>query len=122
MAFDLAHWHGADLNVGATGDLMLVGDVVKGHQRVIRRLLTSPTDMLFHPEYGAGVPFFVGEPLDPDVIEAVIRYQIALEAQVARDPEARVEVRPIFGGVHVRIIYTDSDSGNPTTLSFSVNE
>lgn len=122
MATDLNQWFGNDLNVSATGDLLTVGDVTKGHQRLLRRLLTSPTDYLWHPEYGAGLPLYIGEPLDKDTVEAVIRYQVALEPQVARDPEARVEIAPIFAGVHARIIYTDADSGNPTTLSFNVNE
>lgn len=122
MAQDLYHWFGNDLVASPTGDLYTVGDTTKGNQRVLRRLLTSPEDVLFHPEYGAGLPFYIGEPTDISIVEAVIRYQIALEAQVARDPQAKVIVSPIFGGVQARIIYTDADSGNPTTLSFDVNE
>lgn len=122
MASDIFHWFGNDLNVSATGDLLTVGDVTKGNQRVLRRLLTSPGDLVFHPEYGAGLPLYIGEPTDIATIEAVIRYQSVLESQIARDPQAQVIVNPIFGGVHARIIYTDADSGNPTSLSFDINE
>jgi hypothetical protein len=122
MASDIFHWFGNDLNVSATGDLLTVGDVTKGNQRVLRRLLTSPDDLVFHPEYGAGLPLYIGEPTDIATIEAIIRYQSVLESQIARDPQAQVIVNPIFAGVHARIIYTDADSGNPTSLSFDINE
>jgi hypothetical protein len=122
MALDLAHWFGNDLSLNATGDLLPVGDVVKGQQRVLRRLLTSPQDMVFHGEYGGGLPFYIGDPLDIDVVTAVIRFQVAHEAQVAQDPQAQLIVRPILGGVQARIVYTDADAGNPVTLSFDVSE
>jgi hypothetical protein len=122
MASDLFHWIGNDLAITPTGDIATVDDLLKGQQRVVRRLLTYPGDMVFDAEYGAGLPLYVGELLHADVIEAVTRYQIAHESQVARDPQAQVIVTPVFGGVQERIIYTDADSGNPVTLSFDINE
>jgi hypothetical protein len=122
MAADLAHWWGNDLSLSATGDLLSVGGVVKGQQRVLRRLLTNPQDYVWHGEYGGGLPLYIGDPLDIDIVTAVIRFQIANEAQVARDPLADVFVRPVLGGVQARIVYTDADAGNPTTLTFDVSE
>lgn len=122
MALDLAHWHGNDLSVSATGDLLAVGDLVKGQMRLVRRLLTNLGDMWFHNDYGAGLPLYIGEPLDIDTIEAVIRYQVAIEAQVANDPQAEITLTPIFGGIQVVIRYVDADSGNPVTLGFDITE
>jgi hypothetical protein len=122
MAVDIAHYWGNDLTLDSTGDLLSVEDVTKGQQRVLRRLLTNPQEYVWHGEYGAGLPLYIGDPLDVDVVTAVIRFQIALEAQVAADPQANVIVNPILGGVHARVIYTDADTGNPVTLEFDVSQ
>lgn len=120
MAKDLAHYWGNDLSSSASGDLLTVGETTKGQQRVLRRLMTNPQEYFFHGDYGAGLPLYIGEPADLDLIEAVIRFQIAHEPQVAQDPPPTIFTRPILGGVWVRVIYTDVDAGNPVTLEFDV--
>lgn len=122
MAKDLAHWWANDLSQSASGDLLTVGETTKGQQRVLRRLMTNPQEYLWHGDYGAGLPLYIGEPANLDLIEAVIRFQIAHEPQVAQDPPPQIITQPILGGVWVRIIYTDVDAGNPVTLEFDVTE
>lgn len=122
MAQDIAHWFGNDLSVSPTGDLLLVGDLEKGRQRILRRLLTPTESYIWHTDYGAGLPSYIGELRDDDLLEAVIRYQIAHEAQVAPLPPPDVTTTPIFAGVQSRIVYTDADSGNPTSLGFDLTE
>ena len=61
----------------ATGPLL-------GQQRVLRRLLTSPGDYIWQLDYGAGLARFIGQPVNPLQIKAVIRSQIFKEAAVAR--------------------------------------
>jgi hypothetical protein len=121
---DLDQYIGADLAVSATGDLATVADTKRGQQRVVRRLLTNPGDYIFHPEYGAGLPRYVGSTADVAKIRALISGQMQLEEAVARSPAPVVDVKPIpvsdGGGFAVSIRYVDAPSGEPVTLSFNV--
>ncbi len=120
--FDLAQWYGNDLSVGATGDLLPVDGIDRGRQRVLRRLLTNPGDYIWHPGYGAGLPLYVGQPAPAELIQAIVRQQIALEASVAKSPPATITVSPDpLGTLVVRIIYIDADTGQSVSLSFDIN-
>lgn len=118
---DLNHYIGGDLSTGVTGDFFKVDGMIKGQQRVLRRLLTNPGDYIWHPTYGGGLGKKVGTTLDVDEIDALIRGQIAMEAAVARIPVPVIEVRPIPNGIFVRIAYADAISKTPQILSFNVN-
>lgn len=122
---DIYHQWGADLTTGPTGDLALTTDAQRGQQRVLRRLLTSPGDYLWHPEYGAGLARFIGQPGNAGQIRAVIRGQIFKETAVARTPEPVIDVRfspaGAIGTVYVQIRYVDAPSGLTQLLSFSVS-
>jgi hypothetical protein len=61
---DLNHYIGNDLTASNTGDLQPVDTTVRGQQRVLRRLLTNPGDYIFHPNYGAGLPQWIGRTAD----------------------------------------------------------
>ena len=118
---ELYHQFGADLAVGATGDLAVASGTVAGQQRVLRRLLTNPGDYIWQPDYGAGLGQFVGQPVSTAQIRAVIRSQIFKEAAVARTPEPMIDVSTDPGGtVYVHIRYADATSGTTQLLSFSV--
>lgn len=118
---DLSHEFGADIAVAPSGDLALAEGVVLGRQRVLRRLLTNPGDYIWHPEYGAGLARFVGQPAAAARIRAVVRSQIFREPAVARSPEPEVEVRDDGAGrVFVSIRYADANSGETQGLSFPV--
>lgn len=116
---DLSHEFGADLGVGAGGDLALAEGPALGRQRVLRRLLTSPGDYIWHPEYGAGLGRFVGQPVAAARIRAVVLSQIFREAAVARSPEPAVEVRDEGDGrVFVSIRYADAETGAAQVIGF----
>lgn len=121
---DLYHYIGGDLQASATGDLQTATDTIRGQQRVLRRLLTNPGDYIFHTDYGAGLPAYVGRVADVAKITALVRGQILLEDAVAKSPAPTISVKPIAspdgGGFAVTIQYTDAASGQPVTLSFSV--
>ncbi|MCW3477645.1 hypothetical protein [Limobrevibacterium gyesilva] len=118
---DAWHQFGADLVVGATGDLAAADGPVLGQQRVLRRLLTNPGDYIWAPAYGAGLARFVGSPASAAQIRAVVRSQIFKEAAVARAPEPVIDVeRDTAGTVYVHIRYADAASGATQVLSFSV--
>src|SRR5690348_5829553 len=90
---DISHQWGSDLTVGPTGDLASVSGPLLGQQRVLRRLLTSPGDYIWQPDYGAGLARFIGQPVNALQIRAVVRSQIFKEAEVARSPEPVIDVQ-----------------------------
>ena len=124
MINDLNHFWGSDLGPGITGDLATVSGVTLGQQRVLRRLLTNPGDYVFQQDYGAGLPQFVGLPLDVGQVTAVIRSQLALEASVAKIPPPQITVAQLPAdliGILVTVAYNDAPSNTPTVLSFNVS-
>lgn len=121
---DLFHVWGADLGIGATGDLAVASGTVVGRQRVLRRLLTNPGDYIWQPGYGAGLAQFIGNPANESQIKAVIRSQIFKEAAVAQTPEPVIDVQVspagAIGTVYVQIQYTDSSNNETQVLTFPV--
>jgi len=73
---DLYQFFGSDLNLSATGDLLGVSSATRTQQRILRRLLTNPGEYLWHPDYGAGLPQFVGSVIDVAKVRAIVRGQI----------------------------------------------
>lgn len=128
---DLFHYWGNDLTVSASGDLLTVSGTERGRQRVLRRLLTNPaTDdapagYVFHPEYGAGLPRFIGQTIDTQKIKATILAQMLLEDAVAFAPAPTVAVSQIGAdntAFSVQINYNDAATNQPVTLSFTVGQ
>ncbi len=126
---DLFHYWGTDLTASSTGDLLTVDGSVRGQQRVLRRLLTNPAtdtapaDYIFEPDYGGGLPQFIGQPFDRDKIIARIRGQMLLEDSVAPIPPPVIDVGPIGTdntAFSVSIAYQDAATGRPVTLSFNM--
>lgn len=129
---DLFHYVGGDVGVSSTGDLQPIDGTIRGQQRIIRRLVTNPREVLpngdilppdyiFHPDYGAGLQRKIGDTADIPKIRALIRGQILLEDVVAKNPEPQIEVQAINAGLSVSIRYIDAVSKTPVALSFSVN-
>lgn len=119
---DIAHVYGQDLQLSPSGDLAVVDQDAEAQQRILHRLLTNAGDYIWQLAYGAGLPAFVGQPVNPHAIAAVIRQQLALEQTVATSPEPTVTVRmDPAGTVLVAIAYADADSGQPQVLSFPIS-
>lgn len=119
---DLFQWWDQDLQSGPTGDLLSIDGTIMGQQRVLRRLLTSPGSYIWHPEYGAGLPAYIGSTADTASIEALIRAQLMLEAAVAQTPAPVVNVKAIPSGVFVQIQYVDGDTGKQVNLTFDLDK
>lgn len=121
---DLYHYIGGDLSATASGDALPVDTTERGQQRILRRLLTNPGDYIFHPDYGAGLPQWIGRNADLGELRALIRGQIMLEDAVAKTPEPTITVVPVpnsaGGGFAVSIAYVDAATGKPAALSFNV--
>ncbi len=117
---DSAHFFGSDLAFSASGDLLIADGLEESKQRILRRLLTNPGDYLWQPEYGAGLPSYIGRPLDLAALTALIKSQMYQEASVAHDPEPQITVQQIPNGISVQIAYTFSETGQAAYLSFDV--
>lgn len=122
---DISHQWGSDLLISSVGDIAPVSGPLLGQQRILRRLLTNPGDYIWQLDYGAGLARFIGQPINPLQIRAIVRSQIFKEAVVARQPEPVIDVQLAPGGgtgaVYVYIRYVDADSGQTQVLSFSVS-
>jgi hypothetical protein len=118
--YDLSHYFGNDIAASPTGDLAPIDGVERGKQRILRRLLTNPGDYVWNPTYGAGLPQYIGQPLDSAKIQALILGQMRLEACVAQSPAPDVSVQAIPQGLSVSISYLDASSKTTQLLSFSV--
>ena len=118
---DLYHYFGNDLTISASGDVLGIDDTEKGQQRILRRLLTNPGDYIWHPDYGAGLPKYVGSVSGIEKIRALIRGQMLLESCVSKTPAPVIDVQSITGGINARIQYNDSTAGTTQTLSFDVS-
>ena len=123
MINDIHHFWSDDLAPGNTGDLLLVSGTKRSQQRILRRLLTNPGDYVFHPDYGAGLPQWVGRTMDVGQITALIRSQVLLEDSVAKSPTPQITVGQLSTdntGLAVTIAYNDAATGLPLVLSFNV--
>ncbi len=118
---DLAHQVGRDLQVGPSGDLLLVSGADETNQRILHRLLTSRGSYIWQLNYGAGLAKMVGSIAAPQQIAAIIRSQMQLEAAVAASPEPAVQVTAsAMGDVTASITYTESGSGSGQSLSITI--
>lgn len=120
MASDFDQVWGSDISLTAAGRIALVDGTAKGEQRVLRRLLTNPGAYIWHPDYGAGLPRYVGQNLHFNELEAVIRQQLRLESVVARVPVPVIKLRRIVNGVFVAIMYVDAVTNTQANLSFDL--
>lgn len=120
---DIGHEWGSDLQLSPTGDLSRVSGARRSEQRVIRRLMTTAGDYVWHPSYGAGIPGRIGQALDLAQIRAVMRGQMMLEPSVSRSPAPVADVREIpVGGVGAAVQYTALPDKQPVSLTFELGE
>ena len=119
---DISHVFGGDVQVSANGDLLTASSLNLSQQRILRRLMTNPGDYIWHPKYGAGLPAMIGQPINVATVQSIVTGQMYLERSVVRVPPPVVNVASFPNGMFVEIQYTEADSGQPQTLSFSVND
>jgi len=116
---DLDQTFGGDISVNNTHDLLLASGVTLCQERILRRLLTNPGDYIWQPSYGAGLRQYVGSVGKINEIVRVIKTQMALEPGVSNPQPA---VTYLQNGLSVTITFTDTQTQQPTILSFEVNQ
>ena len=118
---DLALQFGGDLEISQTGDLAIVESSLLVQQRVMRRLLTNPSQYIWQINYGAGLGQFVGQAGNPNLVSGLIRKQLQLESQVMKEPAPSVTASMTDGNtLTVSIDYVESETNETSQLSFSV--
>lgn len=118
--YDLFHYVGTDLSASPSGDLLPVTDAERRKQKVLRRLITNQGDLVFHPEYGAGLGQKIGQSVNVNEWKALILGQMLLEDCVARNPEPVITLSTTENGVNVNVKYNDAISGTPEFLNFDI--
>jgi hypothetical protein len=121
---DLYQIWATDLGPSNSGDVQTVTGTQRGQQRVLRRLLTNPGDYIFQPDYGAGLPQYVGQNQSKDTLDKIAgtcQGQILQEEVVAPAPPPVVKLTQLPDlSLYVWIQYADSTTGIPVVLSFNV--
>lgn len=118
---DLDHIIGNDLAIAVDGDLQNVTNPEEGQQRVLRRLLTNPGDYFWHPDYGAGLARYIGQPEVKGQIIGTIRKQMRLEQAVVQNPPPNITVNlNVNGEVVASIQYVDADSKLTSKLTMPI--
>ncbi|HNC11742.1 MAG TPA: hypothetical protein PLF59_08215 [Cyclobacteriaceae bacterium] len=132
VTYDADHNYGEDLKIvpvnGATtvnaqSDLQNVTGLTKSQQRILRRLMTNPGDYIWNPNYGAGLPKFVGKELSDTVLDEIktaINSQMLQEPTVAKNRPIRITVQTIQSGLYVQIDCFENLSQQPIVLTFEV--
>lgn len=123
LLYDIDQNYGNDLLYSSNDDLQTVSGLERSEQRVLRRLFTNPGDYIWHTDYGAGLPAFVGQSRSDttvDEIKSLITSQIFLEPSVAKDPQPQILTQTIQGGLFVQINYTESATKLPIVLTFDL--
>lgn len=123
---DLYHYWGGDIQLSATGDLLTVDGVTETNQRILRGLMTSPSEYFYHPTYGAGIGKHVGDALsvqDYAAIQASIRGIVLADIDVSPNPAPAFDFQPSTSGMLlVSINYTYRPTGELQTLTFNVSK
>jgi hypothetical protein len=113
-----------NLAVNAQGDFATVAQEELTVQRILRRLLTNPGDLLAHPEYGAGIKRYIGQILTTEKygeIQSNIVSQILLESAVAKNPPPVVELQAYPNAINADITYYSASTNKPYSFSFEIS-
>ena len=94
---DVGQYFGSDLQLSATGDLLVVTGIVESEQRVLRRLMTNTNDYLAEPTYGGGLPGDIGSTTSATAVSRKVVSQMRLEPSVAASPVPQVQVTQLPG-------------------------
>ena len=110
----------SDLQLSPTGGVELITGSLLTRQRLVRRFLTVPGDYIWHPDYGAGLPTYIGRPMDLAAMSAVVRDQALMEDTVSTVVSVSVSLVTINSYV-LTLVYTELGVTGTQTLTLPVS-
>lgn len=118
------HWFGEDTVFSASGDDLSTSGVEELNQRILRGLMTSPGEYVWHPEYGSGLGRFVGRALSPELrteIIGLVRGVVLAEPEVQKQPEPTITLNSDANGfASLQISYVYAPTAEPQTITFKL--
>lgn len=117
---DLSLDWGGDLELSATGGVELVSGSLLTRQRLIRRLLTVPGDYIWEPTYGAGLPSYIGRPMDLAAMSAVVRDQALLEETVSTVESVTISLVTVSSYL-LTVAYTEAGVKGTQVLTLPIS-
>lgn len=121
---EISQIFGQDLTVNEKGGLTLVDSLDETNQRVMRRLLSAVRGYIWHLDYGAGLPQFVGDVRSNSKlgkIKSLVVSNVLKEETVAKTPTPTVKFDIIADGIACTINYKSSINDKSYVLTFTVN-
>ncbi len=121
--------YGNDLVLTPDGDLQTADTTILSEQRIIRRLLTTPItvnnppDYLDFPNYGAGLPQFIGRLNTPDIysqIVGLITASMYQETTVSQNPPPTIVVSGLPNRIQANITYTNVLTNSQAVINFTI--
>ncbi len=112
-------WSG-DLSLSPTGGVELISGSQLTRERLVRRLLTNPGDLLEDLTYGAGLARFIGRPVDAPAMQALIAEQAEQEATVSSVTSVTVTSDRI-GSVTATVAYQEAGIPASQLLTLTVS-
>ena len=116
---------GEDLKFSENNDVLKVFHPEEGTQRLLRRLLTPKGSYIWHPDYGSGLPAYIGETITEELLEklnADIKAQIFQESFVAKNPQPTINIEVFYDYIECMIKYFDTELEKYQQLSFTVTK
>jgi hypothetical protein len=120
---ELYQYYGNDIQLTTNLQLQLVDGELETQQRILRRLLTATNNYVWHTDYGAGLPAYIGQNLSLALekqLIGTIRKQMFLEDTVQQNPPPKIAFSQSGTTLTVSITYVSKASGSVYTLSFTV--
>lgn len=116
----LSHTIGGDLDLSATGGVVVVSGSELTRQSILRRLCTNAGGYIWQPSYGVGLPARVGDVMDEAAIRAIVLAQMQAEAGVDQTQPVSVTISATKTGAYLLAIsYTDAQTGAVQELTLT---
>jgi phage baseplate assembly protein W len=114
------HWFGLDIQFSANGDDASASGILEINQRIVRELMTAPGDYIWEPNYGAGLGYYIGQPLSAEKyaeVTALITSIVLKQPDVQKQPAPSITFQSDATGLlSTQIIYVYAPTNQAVTV------